>query len=390
MTSLAAQVTSTGITAPPYADILASLIASFQSIYGIDSYLGADSQDGQMLAVVAKAINDSNQTAIAVFNSFSPQTAQGEALSSRVKMNGIRREIPTRSTATVTIVGQAGTVISSGVVKDNLGYKWDLPVSITIPIGGSVSVTATCQTIGNIIAPANSINKIAAPQLGWQSVTNPSAAVQGSPVESDATLRQRQSISTSIGALSVLDSISANVANVAGVSRSVVAENPTGATDVNGIPAHSISAVVAGGSVQDIIDAIGRTKTAGTGTYGTTTGTYIDAKGIASTIKYFTLDTVSIKVEVDITALSGYVSSTGDALKQAVAAYISANDIGEDVYFTRLFTPANLQGSALGETYVVTAIRIAVGIATPTAANISIAFNQAAQCIVGDITLTVS
>ena len=72
MTSLAAQVTSTGITAPPYADILASLIASFQSIYGIDSYLGADSQDGQMLAVVAKAINDSNQTAIAVFNSFSP------------------------------------------------------------------------------------------------------------------------------------------------------------------------------------------------------------------------------------------------------------------------------------------------------------------------------
>ena len=75
LATLAAQVTSTGISAPSYNDILSSLTASFQGIYGSDAYLGPDSQDGQLLAVVAQAIYDCNQTAIAVYNQFSPQTA---------------------------------------------------------------------------------------------------------------------------------------------------------------------------------------------------------------------------------------------------------------------------------------------------------------------------
>jgi hypothetical protein len=60
--TLSAQVTSAGISAPAYSDILLSLQASFRAIYGSDAYLEADSQDGQFLAIMAQAINDCNQS----------------------------------------------------------------------------------------------------------------------------------------------------------------------------------------------------------------------------------------------------------------------------------------------------------------------------------------
>ena len=53
LSTLAATISATGISAPTYDEILTSLQTSFQSIYGSDAYISADSQDGQMLAVFA-------------------------------------------------------------------------------------------------------------------------------------------------------------------------------------------------------------------------------------------------------------------------------------------------------------------------------------------------
>lgn len=41
-----------------------SVIGHFQQIYGTDAYLDPDSKDGQMVALVALAIHDANNTAI--------------------------------------------------------------------------------------------------------------------------------------------------------------------------------------------------------------------------------------------------------------------------------------------------------------------------------------
>ena len=77
LSTLAASVTATGISAPPLEDILGSLQASYRSIYGSDAYLEPDSQDGQWIAILATAFNDCNNVAIAVYNAFSPSSAQG-------------------------------------------------------------------------------------------------------------------------------------------------------------------------------------------------------------------------------------------------------------------------------------------------------------------------
>src|SRR5438270_9403277 len=141
LASLAAKIGPSGITAPSFNDILQSLIATFQSIFGSDIVLTPDTQDGQWLAVIAMAINDANQTMIAIYNGFLPTYAQGAGLSALVKINGIRRIPSTNSTATVTITGTVGTVINNGIVQDANGNLWNLPASVLIPVSGTINVT---------------------------------------------------------------------------------------------------------------------------------------------------------------------------------------------------------------------------------------------------------
>ena len=78
-----------------------------QAIFGADIYLGSDSQDGQYISIFALAAFDCCQIAQAVYNSFSPLTAIGKALSTQVKINGIARDVATYSSVDLYLVGQA-------------------------------------------------------------------------------------------------------------------------------------------------------------------------------------------------------------------------------------------------------------------------------------------
>lgn len=346
--TLACTISPAGISAPSYADILASLQASFQAIYGSDIYIDPDSQDGQWLAALAQMINDGNQADITTFNAYSPSYAQGAGLSSVVKINGLRREASSNSTAVVTIIGQAGTLISNGVIGDNqnLGTQWALPATVTVPVSGSISVTATCTTTGNVTAAPETLTEILTPTRGWQSVINPAAATPGNPVERDPALRKRQSISTSLPAQTPLQAIIANVANTTDIGRYKIYENDTDETDSNGLPEHSIAVVVEGGDVTTIAQTIEAKKAPGTSTYGTTSVEVLDPAGVPIIINFFELTEISILVHVTIVPLTGYVSTTSDLIVNAIAAYLAAFEIGQDSLLGKLFGPANLSGDA--------------------------------------------
>lgn len=390
ITTTAPTITGAGISAPAYGDVLDFLQSQYRSIYGADIYLGADSQDGQFLAVIATAINDANASAIAIYNSFSPATGQGAALSSNVKINGIAREVPTYSTVDLTITGQAYRVINNGVAVDVNNNRWALPAVVTIPAGGSITVTAICQQIGAVSAPAGTVTGIATPTLGWQAVTNANASTSGAPVESDASLRYRQSISTAIPSLTVMDGIVGAVAGVAGVTRYAAIENDTGSTDVNGIPAHSISMIVEGGDSLVVAKAIAAKKPPGTPTFGTTSETVIDTYGNVIPINFYRPTEVPIGAAITIKALPGYNSDIGAQIVSAVVAYINALKIGDDVILTRLYLPANLSGSASSLTFEITSLAIAAKPGTPAASDVVIAFNEVASCATSDIVLTVT
>ncbi|OVZ83894.1 baseplate J/gp47 family protein [Yersinia kristensenii] len=387
---LNAIVSATGITAPDFETIRSTLVSYFQEIYGSDSYLDADSKDGQMISIYALAIHDANNSAIAVYNSFSPATGVGNGLSSNVKINGIKRNKETNSTVDLLLTGSVGLVITNGAARDADGVRWDLPASVIIGLDGTATATAICSVPGAIVALANTVKEIATPTRGWLNVNNPTGATPGKPVELDAELRVRQAVSVALPSRTVLDGILGAVAGIGGVERYRGYENDTSITDGNGIPSHSISIVVDGGDATEIAQTIALKKGPGSGTYGTTTIPIKDKYGIVHPINFFRKGTVRVYVKLEIKALQGYTSSIGTAIKNSIAEYINEIEIGEPVRIKRLDLPAQLNGSIERLTYDITRLEIGISPVALSESNIEIAFNDAAACVPDNINLVVT
>lgn len=388
LATLAATITEAGITAPSFSDIFQSLKASAALIYGADVYLEPDSQDGQLLAIFAQALHDANQATIAAYNSFSPQTAVGVGLSNVVKINHMKRLVATKSQVNVTLGGQVGTTITNGIIGDADGQRWKLPVTVTIGPGGTVSVTAEAEIEGARAASAGTVTRILTPTVGWQSVTNPTPATPGQPVESDAELRARQEITPAINAYTVLTGLAAAIKALPGVIYGVVYENDTASADANGLPAHSIACVVKGGVALDIATTIYNKKGPGVATHGTTVVPVADVSGAVRDVKFFIPTEKPVKVTLTMVAGSSYTTSIADAVKQAVVAYINAMDIGEDLVVARLYGPALLYGAAASESYKINQIQAAFAPGgTLGSADLVIAFTEKATAVLSDITI---
>ena len=368
-------VDATGIHSPDYPTVFEFIKDQYRAIYGADVYLEADSPDAQWLAIMALALYNASEENVAVYNSFSPQTAQSAALTSNVKINGISRSAPTYSQVDLTIVGTFGTVITNGVAQDTLNQKWDLPSPTNIPFSGQIIVTAQAQEIGAIQALAGTVNKIATPTNGWQSVNNLNDAAIGEPVETDAELRATQTVSTMIPNLTVLDGIIGAVKTLTGVTEVSARENDTNFIS-GSLPPHSISLVVEGGVSQEIADTIYTKKGSGTGTFGTTSIVSVDARGVPNTINFFRPTNVPIFVEITLDALVGYTNAIGDEIKQAVTDYINNLGFGKSVLTTKLYCPANLEDiDAVGsETFDIQTITTRRDALPYTEANINIEF----------------
>jgi hypothetical protein len=404
MATLGPTLDTTGLSIPDYSDIFAQLSSQYLSIYGADTTLDADDQDGQFLAIFAQGISDCDNAAQDVYNAFGLNSAQGADLSSLVKITGTRRAVTGFSTDTITIVGTPNVPINNGQVGDNLGQGtiWNLPATVVIPNSGTINVSITSTTPGPTTFTPGQISVILTPTLGWTSAVNIGPATAGPPVQTDSQLRQVASNSVAGPASTVLDSISAAISNVANITRSFVYENDTDVNDANGQGPHSIYAVVQGGATQDIVNAIGSTKSPGTTTLGSTSGTYTDSRGVPDVISYYPLTIVTISVIVNITKLTGYTVTAASLIQQAVAGYLSGLAIGEDSYQSRLYSPANLAGDAavtatgltqpqldaFSVTYNVTSIlQSRPSDAPPAVQDVPIAFNEATTCIIANVTV---
>ncbi|MHB1865550.1 MAG: baseplate J/gp47 family protein [Candidatus Saccharimonadales bacterium] len=355
-------VTSAGLTIPSYQDILDYYIQNAQNIFGQSIYLGADSADYQLLSVVANTAYQACLGLQAAYNQRAPSTALGSGLDALVSLNGIQRLAATYSTAPGTATGTAGTVITNGLVQDNAGNTWSLPTTVVIGSGGTVGVTATCQTPGPVAAAIGAISSILTPISGWTSFTNTSAATLGSSVETDSALRARQAISTAQPSQTVLEGLQGALAALGGVTRFKVYENDTGSPDSNGLPAHSVTCVVDGTATeQAIAQTIWTYKGPGSLANGNITVDVTDQYGVVTPMSFDTPTYRLVDVVVSVTQLTGYTSSTAAAIRAAVSSFLNSLGIGQSVY------PSGVWGAALSAdptpttpTYAVTAVTIAM------------------------------
>ncbi|MFZ8820045.1 baseplate J/gp47 family protein [Klebsiella michiganensis] len=389
---LSATVTAEGISAPDYQTVLDTITGYFQQIYGSDSYLDPDSKDGQMVALVALAIHDANNTAITVYRSFSPSTALNDALTSNVKINGISRRAATNSTVDELLVGEPGTIITNGSVKDTNGIIWNFPAQVVIGIDGTAIATATCTTPGSVAALAGSVNKINTPTRGWVSATNPLAATVGVAAETNAELRVRQSQSVALPSVTPFEAVDGAIANIKGVTRHKLYENDQDTPDANGLPPHSIAAIVEGGDATVIANTLRGVKGQGSTPFGSTVIIVPDKYGSPHPVGFSRPVDVPVFVKITISPLTGYTSQVGDEIKAAVAAYINSLAIGASVLLSRIYSPANLGVVSGGNSryYDITELLIGTSSAGVAATNIVVAFDHSASCRVADINLEVS
>lgn len=391
MAYFAPYIDETGFNMPTYTDIRDDLISQAKQIFGQDLYLGNDSQDYQFISVFANKLYDSYLICQAVYNSRGPATAMGPGLDVIVGINGIKRLGDEYSKAPTVIGGTPGTIIKDGIVSDNAGNFWSLPLSITIGSDGIYATTATCQTPGPIEAEANTITGIVTPTLGWTSVTNPEPAVPGKYTESDPQLKARQAISTANPSRTVLEGIKGAIAGLSGVTRYVVYENDTGEPNELGHPPHSITAVVEGGDDQEIAQTIAKRKTPGGYTNGTTTKMVTDMYDEPTPIRFYRPTYVEIAVVVKVKRLSGFTTQTEDDIKSYVADFINSVSLGNTTLVISSLWGAALQANRVltSPTFSITSLTAARLGKPQSTADIPLLFFEAVRGSKVNVTVNV-
>jgi uncharacterized phage protein gp47/JayE len=196
--------------------------------------------------------------------------------------------------------------------------------------------------VGEVTAEANTLTNILTPQLGWDSVTNPTSASAGRNLETDEELRLRFRETKFERASNILEALYSALINLEGVEEVRIYENDTDVMDAFGVPAHSFMPIIVGGVSSEIAQTIWENKPMGIRSYGDTVVVIFDTQGFSHNIGFERPDPVQIYISMNLTTDSTFPATGPDTIRSALIAYIDSLKIGDDVVYSRLYTPINL------------------------------------------------
>lgn len=331
--------------------IKAEIEADLKALFGANLNVEPESPDGQIVGIFSKALADLYEVAESAYNSVNVSAATGAALSRLVQLGGTTRKAASPSTATVELLGTAGTTIPAGseIKSPSTDVSFTLDDAVTIGPGGSGTGTITAAVTGATAVSAGTITEIGTPVAGWDSVNNPANGTTGSDTETDAELRARYVATRGVAGSGTVDAIFAAVSNVTGVDELRVDENRGDSTIIeSGLPPHSVRVIVTGGDDDEIANAIWQNKPAGIATDGNNFVFITDSQGNPQGISFSRPAPVIVQVEVAMSLVS---DPEGDAttttgieteVKNAIVEWAENNiSVGENVIATALYTPVN-------------------------------------------------
>jgi len=285
------QLTTTGLDVQTQEEIFEDIKASIQAAFGPNTNVSATSFFGIMANMMAEMRAADQQTALDLYESFDPNSADGVSLDQRAALTGSVRRGATNSiiVGTVTISGPVNIPNGSLISLDETGTQWELisgPIVEVVP--GDYAATFQAVAEGPLVAFSGSDWTIVSVISNWDSFQNPvEDATLGRYEESDAAFRQRRNVeifSEGRGSLNVIAAVVSEVATENGqVDQVKVYHNPTvNPFDSNGIPFKAFNVVVrttppidpldlppTANLQQDIADAILRALGAGGEAFGT-------------------------------------------------------------------------------------------------------------------------
>lgn len=384
-----------GFTRKRVDDIRADLEDAFRGEFGDGIKTTPRSNFGILIGLVAGVLDPLWELAQTVYWALDRDKATGVQLDNLAGLIGLERLEATRSQVTLELQGTDGAVIPKGSEASNPDTGDIFRTKSEVTIQGTTTVDAEAKEKGAIVALAGTITKIQTSITGWDSVTNPEDATVGQARETDAELRSRMRTDLQAAGSATVGAIRARIAQVDGVTKSIVLENDQPTQDGNGygLPRNSFSAVVEGGTTQDIADLIWEHKPAGIATSHSVnapvsdriTETVIDSEGEEQLIKFSRPTPVDIYVDVGFSRPAGdpafsVPQSVQDAVIQAILDEGSKHDPGLDVRAWRFKKSVALVPWVDEHTEEISGITLRVGKSdNPTGDTIDIAPTEVAD-----------
>jgi uncharacterized phage protein gp47/JayE len=331
--------------------------------------VSSESVLGQLNGIFARQMAEAWEALEACYHGFDPDAAEGFLLTALAKLTGTTRRAPTQSVVTLTVNLDSGTELVAGdafaAITDKPDVRWTPREDFIAPSDGDYDRVFLSENTGAIVGEAGTIEVIATPIVGWNSVTNAGDASLGHDLDSDETLRTRREDQLAATGSSTIAGLQSDVLAVENVETAACFENFGDTTDSNGLPPHSFEVLVYDGvspaaDDNEIAQAIWDTKPAGIRAYGLTSGNALDADGVTQEVEFSRLTVREVYVEIDLDTGTGYAGDA--AVKSAVVTASNARfEQGDDVDVTFIAgQPYTLQGVSK-----VTAVRIGFS-ASPT------------------------
>lgn len=391
--------TSTGLVIPDESAILAGVQADIDSAFGGGTNPALETPQGQLASSQSAIIADKNANIAYIVNQIDPQYADGRFQDAIGRIYFLTRKPAVATSVTCTVTGLPSTVIPAGTyAQDTSGNTYVFEGAVTI--GSTSTATAQLQNIktGAIPCPAGTLTKVYQSINGWSTINNSSDGTLGNDVESRADFEYRRKNSVAINASGTLESIYANVFNVANVLDVYSIDNPSGNTITVGSTAysivpHSVYVAVVGGADSDVANAIWKHKDLGCDYNGNTSVTITDTSGYSYpqptyTVKFNRPTATPIKFAVQIVNNSSLPSNIVTLVQNAIYSHFYGTDgstrerIGASIFASRYY------GIVSATATNVAVISILLGTSSPTLTNLTIGIDQTPTLALSDISVT--
>jgi hypothetical protein len=405
-----AEITDKGFITKTQNEYFDDEIALYQDIDPNWS-LDASTPDRLKAAHDAEIFGNMDELAQRSYDSKDPNKAENVELDDIGALTGSSRSLGTPSSVVLTLTGVSGSTIFTGDIVDsgNDTPQWSIDNDVTIGVGGTVAVNATCTVNGVTQADVASITRIVTTRGGWQAVSNPTVATPGTAVQTDESFRVERAASVSRPGNNQVDNTIGELFAVDGVRRVAAYENDTNSAAVDpidnpyGLPAHSMSYVVDGGLDDDCAYAIYIKKNPGVllNQAGTPVGVLVTSQKYPTQTKFIRfsrpiyVDQIMDITIVDDGTLPGNVDelitqaildyTAGTLLPSDVGFNIQGFNIGEDVPINRMATPINNVIGSYGNSYIDT-----IDINGQTSGAVTIEFNELSRFTEPNISVTIT
>ena len=307
-----------GIVTQSLEEIRADLIEKYKSIYGQNINLESNSPDGQFINILAQEKKDTLDLFVQYYNNLDTERVVGIPQQILYKLNDCTIKAYTYSYVYINVTVTQGVNLAGlddnienadGVgytVSDGNGNRWILAESQTLAAGTHL-LNFRAAELGSVTATPNTITIMETIIPGVSGVTNPASNyITGQTGESDSEFRLRRNQTVTAPSQGFEDSLQAQLLNLTNVTQAKVYNNRENST-INGIPAHTVWVIVAGGTSLDIGKTVYNNIPPGIPMKGSTSVTITRPGGTSETINYDTPTAVSLYISMDIQLLSGAI-----------------------------------------------------------------------------------